>query len=152
MSAVFVDFYELLEVQPQASSQEIKAAYRACMVRDHADQNPDDALANERMILLSRAKQVLLDEHRRRAFDRERVLWQAGASLGTARPRWTGGRAPDPSPFDPGQRPGHHIEVDLRDVSLTKLVVGAGVAAFVGGLVFAARTMADRAERRRRRR
>ncbi|MCA9698288.1 MAG: J domain-containing protein, partial [Myxococcales bacterium] len=54
VSAVFVDFYELLEVQPQASSQEIKAAYRACMVRDHADQNPDDALASERMILLSR--------------------------------------------------------------------------------------------------
>ncbi|NVB40925.1 DnaJ domain-containing protein [Pseudenhygromyxa sp. WMMC2535] len=147
-SALFVDYYELLEVDPRASSQEIKAAYRACMVRDHADQNPGDQQAQERMILLTRAKQVLLDEHQRLVYDRQRSRWHAISAFGTAPPRWTGGRAPD-TPFESSP---HRVEVDLRDVSLTKLIVGVGVAAMVGGLSFAARTMADRASRRRRRR
>jgi DnaJ-class molecular chaperone len=144
--ATFVDYYELLEVHPQASSAEIKAAYRACMVRDHVDQNPDDAEAKERMILLTRAKQILLDEHRRRAFDRDRARWQAASQFGAARPRWTSGRAPS------GEYEGSPLQVDLRDVSLSRLIVGVGVAAVVTGLGLAARAVADRAGRKRRRR
>lgn len=144
MTAVFVDYYELLEVAPQASSAEIKAAYRACMVRDHVDQNPDDAQAKERMILLTRAKQTLLDEHARSSFDREREYWEAARRLGISTPRWTGGRAPDLTN-------GRHIEVDLRDVSITRLIVGVGLAAVVTGLGFAAATLADRAAGRKRR-
>ena len=143
---MFVDYYELLEIHPHASRAEIKAAYRARMVRDHADQNPEDEEASERMILLSRAKQVLLDESRRRHFDRERQRWQAAASLGVAPPRWTGGEAPSegrPSPT-------HRIEVDLRDISLGKLIVGAGVAFVATGLAFAAKTVADRMSRKPR--
>lgn len=143
-TSVFVDYYELLEVDPRAGAAEIKAAYRARMVRDHADQNPDDAEANERMILLGRAKQILLDERSRRAFDLERARWQTASRFGRARPRWNGGAAPQAE--DPHR---HRVEVDLRDVSLTKLLVGAGVAAFVGGLAFAAKTVADRASRKR---
>jgi curved DNA-binding protein CbpA len=144
VTAVFVDYYELLEVAPQAGTAEIKAAYRARMVRDHVDQNPDDEQAKERMILLTRAKQTLLDEHARRSFDREREVWQAAMRLGIAPPRWTGGPAPL------GDR--QHIEVDLRDVSITRLIVGVGVAAVVTGLGFAAATLADRASRKRRQR
>jgi curved DNA-binding protein CbpA len=145
--AVFVDYYELLEVEPGASSAEIKSAYRARMVRDHADQNPGDELAQERMILLTRAKATLLDEQRRFAFDRERDRWIAAARLGIAPPRWTGGRAPES--FDGS---GQRVEfVDLRDVSLSRLLVGVGVAAVVTGLGLAAKAVADRANRRRRR-
>jgi curved DNA-binding protein CbpA len=145
VTAVFVDYYDLLEVAPQASAAEIKSAYRACMVRDHVDQNPDDELAKERMILLTRAKQTLLDERARLSFDREREYWQAAMRLGIAPPRWTGGPAPNL-----GDR--QHIEVDLRDVSITRLIVGVGVAAVVTGLGFAAATLADRASRKRRQR
>lgn len=145
-TAVFVDYYELLEVDPRASSEEIKSAYRARMVRDHADQNPGDELAKERMILLTRAKATLLDEQRRYLFDRERERWMAAARIGVAPPRWTGGRAPEPT--DGSVR----VElVDLRDISLGKLIVGVGVAAVVTGLGFAAKAVADRANRRRRR-
>jgi curved DNA-binding protein CbpA len=146
VTTVFVDYYELLEVEPQASSAEIKLAYRARMVRDHADQNPGDELAKERMILLTRAKATLLDEQRRLEFDRDRDLWLAAARLGMAPPRWNGGPAPEP--FDgTAQR----IEVSLRDVSLGRLIVGVGVAAVVTGLGLAAKAVADRANRRRRR-
>lgn len=145
MTTVFVDYYELLGVDPGADSARIKSAYRARMVRDHADQNPGDELAQERMILLSRAKAILLDEHRRMAFDRERLQWIAAARIGAAPPRWSGGRAPDP---DDGV---HRVTINLNDVSLSRLIVGVGVAAVVTGLGLAAKAVADRASRRRRR-
>ncbi len=144
-TTVFVDYYELLEVDPEASSDEIKLAYRARMVRDHADQNPGDVLAHERMILLSRAKVTLLDEHRRLVYDRDRARYLTAAQLGIAPPRWSGGRAPEED-FG-GQR---RVEVDLRDVSLSKLIVGVGVAAVVTGFGLAAKAVANRARRRRR--
>jgi hypothetical protein len=115
------------------------------MVRDHVDQNPDDHEAKERMILLTRAKQTLLDEQARLSFDREREYWRAAMRFGISPPRWTGGPAPDLA----NQR---HLEVDLSDVSLTRLIVGVGVAAFVTGIGFAAASLADRASRKRRQR
>jgi DnaJ-class molecular chaperone len=91
-TALFVDYYELLEVDPGASSAEIKSAYRARMVRDHADQNPDDELAKERMILLTRAKTTLLDARRRATFDRERARWLTAAGGGGGRREGNGGK------------------------------------------------------------
>lgn len=143
-SAVFVDYYELLEVDPRADRQTIKTAYRARMVRDHADQNPDDREAQDRMILLTRAKQILLDDHERHRFDRERAAYEAARRLGIAPPRYRGGPAPTPGASQ-------HFEVDLRDVSLGRLIVGIGVAAAVTGFGLAARAMSDRAARKRRR-
>jgi curved DNA-binding protein CbpA len=144
VTAIFVDYYDLLEVAPQASTAQIKAAYRARMVRDHVDQNPDDDEAKERMILLTRAKQTLLDERARSSFDREREYWQAATRLGIGPPRWTGGPAPDLVDR-------RHIEIDLRDVSITRLIVGVGVAAVVTGIGLAAATLAGRAASRKRR-
>jgi DnaJ-class molecular chaperone len=147
---VFVDYYELLEVGPRASTAEIKAAYRARMLRDHADQNPDDVAANERMILLTRAKQTLLDEQRRVAFDLDHARWHAAAQFGLAPPRWRGGQAPPAEPSRHGHGHGQ-VDIDLRDVSLSRLLVGVGVAAVFTGLSFAAKAVADRASRKRRR-
>lgn len=141
MAAAFVDYYELLEIQPDASSGEIKAAYRACMLRDHVDQNPDSADAHERMIVLSRAKQVLLDDHQRRLYDRERTTYLAAARFGVAPPRWTGGAAPDER---------HRVEVDLRDVSIGRLLFGVGVAVVATGVGLGIAALAGRAQRRRR--
>lgn len=140
---VFVDYYELLEVEPAADPQAIKSAYRARMVRDHADQNPEDEQAKERMILLGRAKLVLLDEHQRMAYDRDRAAYQAAQRLGIAGPRWTGGQAPT-------HNSGQHFEVDLSEVSITKLLVGVGVAAAVTGFGLAAKFVSERANRKRR--
>ncbi len=141
MSVAFVDYYELLEVDPRASTAEIKAAYRARIVRDHVDQNPDDPQAQERTMQLTQAKQVLLDEQRRRAFDQQRAWVLATRRFGVE-------PTPGPASGSPGH---HHIEVDLRDVSLGKLLVGAGAALLIGGLMAAAKAVADRQGRGRRR-
>jgi len=143
VTAVFVDYYEVLEVHPRADEAAIKAAYRARMVRDHVDQNPDDPAAKERTILLAQAKQVLLDEQRRRAFDQQRSFWLATAGM---RSRFTHG-SPTGNPM-PSTGPA--VEVDLRDVSLGQLLVGAGMAVVLGGLFVAAKAVADRQSRRRR--
>ncbi len=145
MTAIFVDYYDLLEVHPQAGAAEIKAAYRNRMVQDHVDQNPDDAEAKERMILLTRAKQTLLDERARSHYDRERESWHAAQRLGIAVPRWNGGPAPT-------HADGRVIEVDLRDISIGRLIVGVGVAAVVTGIGLAAAALADRAARKQQRR
>jgi curved DNA-binding protein CbpA len=146
VATVFVDYYELLEVDPGASSEQIKLAYRARMVRDHADQNPGDEFAHDRMIVLNRAKSTLLDDQRRFVYDRDRARFLAAVQLGIAPPRWDGGRAPEEHGRDP-----QRITVDLRDVSLGRLIVGVGVAAVVTGLGLAAKAVADRASRRRKR-
>jgi curved DNA-binding protein CbpA len=135
VTAVFVDYYEVLEVDPLADAAAIKAAYRSRMLRDHVDQNPDDPQAKERTILLAQAKQVLLDDQRRRAFDQQRSWWLATRRF----------QVPPPGN-------GATVEVDLRDVSLGKLIVGAGVAVLLGGLFVAAKAVADRQSRQSRRR
>lgn len=134
VTAVFVDYYEVLEIDPLADAAAIKAAYRTRMLRDHVDQNPDDPRAKERTIQLAQAKQILLDDQRRRAFDQQRNWW-----LATRR-------------FHPdlATPTGSAVEVDLRDVSIGKLLVGAGVAVLLGGLFVAAQAVADRQTRRRR--
>lgn len=131
----FVDHYEVLAIEPHADAAAIKAAYRACIVRDHVDQNPDDPLAKERTIRLAQAKQILLDPPRRREFDQQRAVWLA------TRRFFASDTMPDPS--RPSSHGGAAIEVDLRDVSLGKLLVGAGVAVVLGGLFVAAKVVAD---------
>ncbi len=137
MTAKFVDYYEILAIDPRADVTEIKAAYRACMLRDHVDQNPDDPRAATRTIMLAQAKQILLDDQQRRSFDQQRGFWLATRRL---HPHW--------QPASSG--PSEPIEIDLRDVSLGKLLVGAGVAVVLSGLFFAAQAVADRQSRRRR--
>ncbi|MFV8755617.1 DnaJ domain-containing protein [Nannocystaceae bacterium ST9] len=141
---MFVDYYEVLAIDPRADAAAIKAAYRARIVRDHVDQNPDDPAAKERTIVLAQAKQTLLDEQRRRAFDQQRAFWLATRHLP---PRWTQGTPTGNAP----QGTGPAVEVDLRDVSLGKLIVGAGVAVLLGGLFVAAKAVADRRQSSRRR-
>lgn len=146
VTAVFVDYYEVLDIDPDADAVVIKAAYRTRMLRDHVDQNPDDPGAEERTILLAQAKQTLLDDHLRHAFDQQRNVWLATRRL---RARWA----------SPPPNTGPAVEVDLRDVSIGQLLVGAGVAVVLSGLFVAAKAVADRhkwtrppaADRRRRR-
>jgi hypothetical protein len=66
------DYYARLGVQPSASAEEIRAAYREKAHETHPDHNPDDPTAAERFQAIKEAYQVLRDADRREAYDRAR--------------------------------------------------------------------------------
>jgi hypothetical protein len=66
------DYYARLEVQPSASADEIRSAYRQKARETHPDHNPDDPAASERFQRVQEAYRVLRDPDRRDAYDRAR--------------------------------------------------------------------------------
>lgn len=64
------DYYEVLEVTREASSEEIKRSYRKLAVKFHPDKNPDNAGAEEQFKEIGEAYDVLMDEDKRAAYDR----------------------------------------------------------------------------------
>ncbi len=65
------DYYEILKVQPQATSEEIHRAYRALALQYHPDRNPTPE-ASATMTAINEAYSVLADPARRRSYDQER--------------------------------------------------------------------------------
>ncbi len=63
------DYYEVLEVNRNASETEIKKAYRRLALKCHPDKNPGDKEAEERFKELSEAYAVLSDPQKRATYD-----------------------------------------------------------------------------------
>ena len=64
------DPYELLGVHHQATTAEVKAAFRKRAAEHHPDRNPGDPEAQVRFRELNEAYQILSDPQKRAAFDR----------------------------------------------------------------------------------
>ncbi|MGD9342772.1 MAG: DnaJ domain-containing protein, partial [Desulfuromonadales bacterium] len=63
------DYYEVLEVNRNASETEIKKAYRKLALKCHPDKNPGDKEAEERFKELTEAYAVLSDGQKRALYD-----------------------------------------------------------------------------------
>ena len=70
MAAQAKDYYQILGVGRDASSEDIKKAYRKLALKHHPDRNPDNPQAEEEFKKLSEAYEVLSDPNKRAAFDR----------------------------------------------------------------------------------
>lgn len=64
------DYYEVLGVAKDASSADIKSAYRKLAVKYHPDRNPDNREAEEKFKEASEAYAVLSDNEKRARYDR----------------------------------------------------------------------------------
>lgn len=64
------DLYALLGVEPNATTQEIKKAYRKKALSCHPDKNPDNPRAAELFHELSHVLEILIDESARAAYDK----------------------------------------------------------------------------------
>jgi len=78
------DFYAVLGVEPGATEEEIRRAYRRQALRWHPDRNAGDPAAAERFKAISEAYAVLIDPARRSAWDAARRAG-TGADFGPAR-------------------------------------------------------------------
>ena len=65
------DYYEILGVSREATSEQIKSAYRKAALQWHPDRNPENkAAAEEKFREASEAYSVLSDPQKRAAYDR----------------------------------------------------------------------------------
>ncbi|MFU8806402.1 MAG: molecular chaperone DnaJ [Bradymonadaceae bacterium] len=65
-----IDLYKILGVSRDATSAEIKAAYRKLALKFHPDQNPGDPEAEERFKQIVNSYEILSDPQKRAAYDR----------------------------------------------------------------------------------
>ncbi|MEC8313526.1 MAG: DnaJ C-terminal domain-containing protein [Verrucomicrobiota bacterium] len=63
------DYYEVLGVNRSASSDEIKKAYRKIAMKYHPDQNPGDAVAEEKFKEAAEAYEILSDTQKKTQYD-----------------------------------------------------------------------------------
>ncbi len=76
------DFYEILGVERDASSEEIKRAYRKLAMQYHPDRNPDDPDADQRFKEATEAYEVLRDPDQRARYDQFGHAGVGGGSRG----------------------------------------------------------------------
>ena len=70
MSTPSRDLYEVLGVARDATTDEIKSAYRKLALRHHPDRNPGDKEAEQRFREAAEAYSVLSDSEKRARYDR----------------------------------------------------------------------------------
>ncbi|XP_074513842.1 dnaJ homolog subfamily C member 10 [Sebastes fasciatus] len=70
VSAEGQDYYNLLKVSREATTREIRQAFKKLALTMHPDKNPGDASAHEKFLQVNRAYEVLKDADLRKKYDK----------------------------------------------------------------------------------
>jgi curved DNA-binding protein len=73
----YKDYYKILGVAKNASTEEIKKAYRKLAIKYHPDKNPGNKQAEEKFKEISEANEVLSDSEKRKKFDELGENWKS---------------------------------------------------------------------------
>lgn len=80
------DYYYLLGVEPGASTEDIKKAFKKLALKFHPDQNPGDRYFNRHFQEINAAYETLVEERTRRAYDAARRQFY-GQRIQTSKPQ-----------------------------------------------------------------
>ena len=72
------NYYDILNVSKDASSTEIKKAYRKVAMKYHPDKNPEDKAAEEKFKEAAQAYSVLSDEDKKNRYSKDSTLIALG--------------------------------------------------------------------------
>jgi curved DNA-binding protein len=72
----FIDYYNVLGLQRNASNDDIKKAYRTLAKKYHPDANPNDETAKKKFQQINEANEVLSDTDNRKKYDKYGKDWQ----------------------------------------------------------------------------
>jgi curved DNA-binding protein len=81
----FVDYYKILGVAKNASSDDIKKVYRKLARKLHPDLNPNDKEAQKKFQQINEANEVLSDPEKRKKYDQYGKDWQHAEQFEQAR-------------------------------------------------------------------
>ena len=72
----FIDYYRILEIDKNATPDDIKKAYRKLARKFHPDLNPNDKQAHKKFQQINEANEVLSDPEKRKKYDQYGKDWQ----------------------------------------------------------------------------
>lgn len=72
----FIDYYKILEIDKNATADDIKKAYRRLARKLHPDLNPNDKEAHKKFQQINEANEVLSDPEKRKKYDQYGKDWQ----------------------------------------------------------------------------
>ncbi len=106
----FKDYYKILGVDKNATTDEIKKAYRKLAMKYHPDRNPNDKASEEKFKEITEANEVLSDPEKRKKYDTLGANWKQYQHAGT-----------NPNDFfrnfsGAGGSGGYHFSGDINDL------------------------------------
>ncbi|QIL38780.1 J domain-containing protein [Pedobacter sp. HDW13] len=77
----YIDYYKVLDLKKDATTEDIKKAYRKLARRHHPDLNPNNDEANKKFQQVNEANEVLSDPEKRKKYDKYGKDWQHADQL-----------------------------------------------------------------------
>ena len=87
----FIDYYDILGLNKNATADDIKKAYRKLARKHHPDLNPNDKGAHKKFQQINEANEVLSDPEKRKKYDTYGKDWQHAEQYENARQSAGGG-------------------------------------------------------------